>query len=98
MAYADAIETWTAWTVSAKIDGMKHLPWRLEDIRSDFSKLPMIWRVILGIIFIITTLFVKSLTEVFHVIHDSWTYILLAVIYALAVFGAVRFLRLKLSN
>ena len=77
---------------------MKHLSWRLEDIRSDLSKLPMIWRIILGIIFIITTRFVKSLTEVFQVIHDSWTYLLIAVIYALAVFVAVRFLRLKLSN
>ena len=77
---------------------MKHLSWRLEDIRSDLSKLSMVWRVILGIIFIVTTLFVMSMTEAFHVIHDTWTHFLIAVIYTLAVFGAVRFLRLKLSN
>jgi len=68
------------------------------DIRSDLNKLPMIWRVVLGIIFIITTLFVMSLTEVFHVVHESWTYLLIAVIYGVAIFVAVRFLRLKLLN
>jgi hypothetical protein len=84
--------------VRFKIDGMEHLSWRLEDIRSDLSKLPMILRVILAIVFIVTSLFVMSLTEEFHVIHGTWTHFLIAVIYALAIFVAVRFLRLKLSN
>jgi hypothetical protein len=77
---------------------MKHLSWSREDISSDLNKLPMIWRVVLGIIFIITTLFVMSLTEVFQIAHESWMYLLIAVIYAVAIFVAVRFLRLKLSN
>jgi len=77
---------------------MERLSWRREDIRSDLNKLPMIWRVVLGIIFIITTLFVMSLTEVFQVVHESWTYLLIAVIYAIAIFVILRFLRLKFLN
>jgi hypothetical protein len=91
-------ETWTAWTISAKIDGMKHLSWSRSDIRSDLKKVPMIWKVTLGIILAITTMFVKYLTELFHVTHDSWTYVVIAAIYVLAIFVALRFLRLKLSN
>jgi hypothetical protein len=58
----------------------------------------MTWRVALGIILAVTTMFVKYLTEVFHLTRDSWTFVLGATIYVLAVFGTLRFLRLKLSN
>ena len=77
---------------------MKHLSWRREDIKSDLNRLPMIWRVILGFIFMVTTLFVMSLTEIFHVVHESWSHLFIAVGYTAAIFVAVRFLRLKLSN
>jgi hypothetical protein len=77
---------------------MKHLSWRRSDIRSDLRKLPTIWRVTLGTILAITAMFLKYLIEVFHVTHDSWTYILIAAVYVLAVFGTLRFLRFKLSN
>ena len=77
---------------------MKHLSWNRNDIRSDLGKLPMIWRVILGIILALTAMFLKYLTEVFPVTHDSWTYILIGAIYVLAVFVELRFLRLKFSN
>src|SRR5581483_596478 len=89
---------WTAWTISSKIDRMRHLSWRREDIRRDLDKLSQIWRVILGVIFLITTLFVMTLMEEFHIIQEAWTHFLVAVIYALAIFAAVRFLRLKISN
>ena len=66
--------------------------------RSDTRKLPMIWRLTLGITFVIATIFLKYLTEVFHLTRDSWTLVLGATIYVLAVFGTLRCLRLKLSN
>ena len=77
---------------------MKHLSWRREDIRDDLERLPVIWRVILGFIFLITTLFVTSLTENFHLIHDSWTGFLVPVTFAVALFVTVRIIRLKISN
>jgi hypothetical protein len=50
------VEAWPARTISAKIEDMKHLSWRGSDIRSDLRKLPMIWRVTLGMIVAITTI------------------------------------------
>ena len=77
---------------------MRHLSWRREDVRRDLGKLSKIWLIILGITFVITTLFVMSLTEEFHIVHETWTHFLVAVIYAFAIFVAVRFLRLKISD
>ena len=77
---------------------MKRLSWRRENVRADLYKLPMIWRAILCFIFVITTLFVMSLTEIFHVFHGSWAFFLIAVTYAATIFVAVRFLRLKITS
>jgi nicotinamide riboside transporter PnuC len=77
---------------------MKHLSWRRSDIRDDFRKLPMIWRATLGIIVVIMTTFVKYLTEVLNLTHDSWTYVLVAAVYGVAMVVALRFLGRKFSN
>ena len=68
---------------------------RLADV---FWKLPMIWRVTLGIIVAITAILLKYLTEVFHVSSNSWTAILIGTIYFLAGLGTLLFLRRKLSH
>ena len=56
-----------------------------------------VWRVFL-VIAVITAMLVKYLTEVFYVSNNSWTAILIAVIYFLVMLGTLRFLRRKLSN
>jgi len=77
---------------------MKPLSWRPSDIGSDVRKLPMIWRVILGTIVAITLMMAKSLTENLDVSHNSWTYILMAALYAVVLIAAVRFLARTFSN
>jgi len=58
----------------------------------------MIWRVILGIVLAIAVMFVKYLTEVFHVSNNSWTIVLIVVIWFLAILGLMHFLKRKVSN
>jgi len=77
---------------------MKHLSWRPSDIRRDVRRLPKIWQAILGIIVAITLMLVKSLTEDLDIRHNSWTYILMAVVYAVAITAAARFLARKFSS
>jgi hypothetical protein len=78
---------------SAKIDRMKR-----SEAHEIIRKLPMIWRVILGIVLAIAAIFVKYLTEVFHVSNNSWTIVLTAVIWFLAILGLMHFLKRKVSN